>query len=226
MSSNRSRNHTSDAATVDRIQLQRRTTKVLAEDALPEVDRRAEIDELIVGAGWAPFHRAAHSVHLEREDLSSILPWRFYMLDAGACRRLRTLLLERGDVTKIPKMLATADAMIQVTWLPNPSTDPVSGLFKADLVNMEHIAAASAAVQNLLLAATARGIANYWSSGGALRSPELFEKLGIPASEILLGSIFLFPEADDRDAVDVRHTKLRDQRGPIEHWARWVDVED
>ncbi len=225
MASDLSPNPASDATTVDRVQLERRTTKVLAEDDLPEIDHRAQIDDLIVGAGWAPFHRAAHQAHLDRDDLPSILPWRFYMLDAGACRRLRAFLLERGDVTKIPKMLATADAMIQVTWLPNPSTEPVSGLFKADLANMEHIAAASAAVQNLLLAATARGIANYWSSGGALRSPELFEKLGIPASEILLGSIFFFPQTADRDDVEVRHTKLRDQRGPIEHWARWVDVD-
>lgn len=213
------------SATVDRIQRRRRTTKVLAENDLPLVDRRADIEQLIVGAGWAPFHRTAHAIHQDREDLPSVLPWRFYMLDSAACRRLRGILLERGDVTKIPKMLATAEASIQVTWLPNPSTEPVSGLFKADLANMEHIAAASAAVQNLLLAATARDIATYWSSGGALRSPELFEILGIPASEILLGSIFLFPDPSELEGVEIKHTKLRDQRGPIEHWARWVEID-
>ena len=66
--------------------------------------------------------------------------------------------------------------------------------FAATLANMEHIAAAAAAIENLLLAATARGVSNYWSSGGVLRSQIVRQLLAIPPAEIVLGAIFFFPK--------------------------------
>ena len=86
--------------------------------------------------------------------------------------------------------------------------------------NVEHIAAASAAVQNLLLAATARGWESYWSSGGVLREPAVFERLGMDARELPLGSIFLSPDvAHGAIRID---GGLRDERGEVEGWVRWV----
>jgi len=67
---------------------------------------------------------------------------------------------------------------------------------------MEHIAAGSAAIQNVLLGATSRGKRNYWSTGGALlRSSGLRKKLNIPMDEILLGAIFIYPQ--ELPAADV-----------------------
>lgn len=210
------------ATSVDRVIRERRTTKVLADQPLPVMDARETVEELVAGAGWAPFHRVAARVHQEG-SLTSIVPWRFYLVDAAGCRALREVLLERGDKSKIPRMLAAAAALVQATWLPNPPKGPVMGRFEATEENMEHVAAAGAGVQNLLLAATARGISSYWSSGGPLRTPEAFAWMGIPAGEILLGSIFLFPT--DVQGAEVVAGTHRETRGAAGAWSRWVDLD-
>ena len=117
-------------------------------------------------------------------------------------------------------MLAAAEALIQATWLPNPGPLPEGASYAPTLENMEHIAAASAAVQSLLVAATARGFTTYWSSGGILRGAEVFRWLGIPSEEILLGAVFLFPA--DPEGATVNPGKLRDKRGRLRDWRRWV----
>ena len=149
---------------------------MLAEEPLPVVDRREVVDRLLELAGWAPFHRPCDRSHVESEGPGSIVPWRFHAIDAAGCRALREALLER-EAGKIPAMLAAADALIQVTWLPTPGAVPEGAAFAPTHENMEHIAAASAAVQNLLVAATADGFASYWSSGGILRREEIFRWL-------------------------------------------------
>lgn len=205
----------------------RQTVKILARADLPIVDRRDVINEILALAGQAPFHRACDERHRAPTDhgdaLDGIEPWRFHVLDAAACRRLGPE-LPRDSAGKIPAMLAAADALIMATWLPSGETtvamDDEPG-FAVTLTNLEHIAATAAAIENLLLAATARGIANYWSSGGVLRSKSVFEKLGIPTSQILLGALFLFPDAyaDAERAT----SKLRPLRSPPNKWSRWVD---
>ncbi|MBV08802.1 nitroreductase family protein [Rubinisphaera sp.] len=205
-----------------RIVHERCTEKVLSEEPLP-ASGQTLADEILELAAWAPFHRPAHDVHLQDSELTALMPWRFYVLDASSCRKLREELLEK-DSSNVIKMLATADCMVQVTWLPNPPQVelPEKSLFEATLENMEHLAAASAAVQNLLLAATANGIRNYWSSGGVLRSPEVFKRLGIPTQEILLGALFFSPQ--DVQSATIATSKLRDKRGPLSGWVKRVDL--
>lgn len=211
------------AKIVDQVIRDRRTDKVLAEEPFPLQDARHTVEELVATAGWAPFHRVAARVHQEAGALPSIVPWRFHLLDAAGCRALRQALLARGDKSKVPRMLATATALIQATWLPNPPKGELVGIFEPTEENMEHIAAAGAAVQNLLLAATARGIPNYWASGGALRGAEAFGWMGIPTREILLGAVFLFPA--ETDNAEVSPGSHRDNRGAPADWARWVELD-
>ena len=215
----------SDSVKVDDAILQRRTEKVLAASNLPISDCSSTVNELLNLAGKAPFHRACEDAHRRSSSLEGIEPWRFYALSASDCRQLR-LRIPRENAGKIPAMLAAADALIMVTWLPNGSQPQSSGEdpeFPLTLTNMEHIAATAAAIQNLLLAATARGISNYWSSGGVLRSPRVFEMLKIPAIEILLGAIFLFPqEYADAELVT---SKMRSMRTPPQQWSRWVTLD-
>ena len=200
----------------------RKTVKLLSDTPGDSNLGSAVIDSLLSTASWAPFHRPAAKVHQENSKLTSKVPWRFYVLDGPTCRALREQLIQAGDKTKIPKMLATAATLVQVTWLPNPKTNNEAIHYDPTLENMEHIAAASAAVQNLLIAATARGIETYWSSGGGLRRPENLTRLGIPNTEILLGSIFLFTEAPEGSTATPG--KLRDERGDVSSWARWVEL--
>lgn len=186
---------------------------------------RAEIDELLSVAGTAPFHYPSGEQH--REGLRSLAPWRFYKLDAAACRTLLERLRDTPEAGKIRDMLAAADALVMVTWTPDANNPVVAAeeeprAFDGTLRNMEHIAAASAAIQNFLLLATGAGWRSYWSSGGFLRSRDCFSLCNIPQDEILLGAIFLFPE--DVGLSEVRPGKLRGKQGALKDWSVWIDL--
>lgn len=204
------------------------------------------VADLLSLAGMAPFHRACDEIHRTHgggpagSQLKGIEPWRFHALDARACRRLKSL-VPSENAGKIPAMLAACDVLILATWLPNPaSADYQSNVqmsaveangdavhFEPTLANMEHIAAVASAIQNLLLAATARGVPNYWSSGGVLRSAEVFDILGIPSEQVLLGAVFLFPSQSDcsePESCEVVESKLRPHRTGSSCWSRWVTL--
>ena len=206
----------------------RATEKVLADPSSPlpaGEEPRARIDELLAHAANAPFHYQATKDH--RAQLTSPVPWRMYKLDATNCRNLLRHLINQTETGIIRDMLAAADWLVLATWTPD--ADPASDmspreleLFAGSARNMEHIAAAGAAIQNFLLLATEGGWSTYWSSGGVLRSDEVFGLCDIPDREILLGAVFLFPaEAPD---VERRPGKLRDARGAVDDWSRWVEV--
>ena len=179
---------------------------------------------MLADAAWAPFHYPSDKSH--RGVLESPVPWRFYKVDSAGCRKLmQALSAPDSGAGKITAMLAAADALIQVTWLPDSSADPTLATgpaFEGTQRNMEHIAAASAAVQSLLLLATGHGFKTYWSSGGVLRNQDVFNKLGIPLREKLLGSVFLFPQ--DVGNAEIKPGSWRDKRGVVSDWSAWCDV--
>ena len=177
---------------------------------------------------------------LERESCHSLVR----AIEQGADQH-QSEIWRNAPRSKIPSMLRAAGALILVTWLPDPAPvdeglesgsedrsaqakDQATGdqqaaserLAEHRLRNEEHLAAAAAATQNLLVAATAREMANYWSSGGVLRTVEARALAGIPAEQPLLGAIFLFPEPQEDDTFVTG--KLRDLRGPIGSWCRRV----
>lgn len=203
----------------------RRTDKTLGDPAAPPPDAglsREALDAMLETAGFAPFHYAAVAAH-RQGALSSIVPYRVYKLDGPTCRRLLSWLqtseLEPG---KILNMLAAANALCLVTWLPEEGAKSEGDAFAGTTINMENIAAASAAVQNLLLLATEAGLRSYWSSGGVLRGPEVFEKLDIPSAEILLGAVLLFPA--DVGGAEIMPGKLREKRGALNDWSAWREI--
>lgn len=182
------------------------------------------VEELIALAGKAPFHHESNEIH-RKGNLIGVEPWRFHALDSETCRVLLASLKEDVPMKAsegIKQMLAAADALILVTWLPERSRS-LSRKFHPNVKNMEHIAATGAAIQNLLLAATSRGITNYWSSGGCLRKPNVLNFLGIPKQEILLGAVFLFPEPD-ADKATIIHGENREKRGEPAKWMDWVNL--
>lgn len=214
----------------DEIIKQRRTSKALGDIHHPvtitDPTFRETISEILAVAGCAPYHKPANAMHVT-DTLPSPVPWRFYVLDSAGCNQLLTTLQkwveESGDAIwmrgKIPAMLSAAGALIQATWLPEPTQTDLP--YEPTLLNTEHIAAASAAIQNLLLSATAHNIPTYWSSGGTLRDPKIFDHLGIPPNQQLLGSIFLFPDTTD---AEVFGGKQRDKRENGGAWTQWVEL--
>lgn len=201
----------------------RQTSKVLGDidqPLEPSGLERDQIDCWLKAAGNAPFHYQTERQH--REQLTSQVPWRMYKLDANACRELLSALkISAPEAGKILNMLAACDALILATWTPDVCEDQ-GMMFEGTERNMEHIAAASAAVQNLLLLATEGGYRSYWSSGGVLRAPDIFKRFDIPLCEILLGAIFIYP--DDVGTSEIKEGKLKDARGALKDWSRWVSV--
>ena len=219
---------------VDAIIKKRKTEKVLANSTW-EISQDQEklhktIDDLLELAAHAPFHKKCDVIHVERSDLKSCIPWRAYVLDTVNCRLLYDH-IEKENIKagKISNMLAAADALIMITWLPDSfetknKSEVCETDFEGSLKNMEHIAAASAAIQNILLGATSRNIPNYWSSGGQLRLPELREYLNISLQEVLLGAIFLFPEDINKPNTIVKSGLMRESGKELSTWSKRIDL--
>ncbi len=207
----------------------RRTYKVIGDLKAPicsaSIDK-SSVDLLLTASANAPFHCACDRVH--KTELSSPVPWRVHKLQANDCNKLKDFLIESGDVTKVPNMLSAAEYLFQVTWLPDEDTIINRGAgndeqaFSGTLRNMEHIAAASAFIQSLLLAGEEQGVMTYWSSGGALKSAEVFEYLKIPLNQLLLGAIFFFPK--EIEHAQIKQGAMKDARGSVEEWSKWCDL--
>ena len=143
---------------------------------------RVVLDDLCEQASWAPTHRMTQ-------------PWRFAVLDQPAIARLSAYLLATPAIAAVPdaakgaaklakllERLPSLGAMIQVTWVREARPE----------LDLEEHAAASAAVQNLPLAATAAGLGSFWSTNPALSHPLTQAWCGSdPASEGFLGSLWL-----------------------------------
>lgn len=225
-----------DHEVLDRILRSRHTSKImLSPDRLAETDvlwsphHEQCLKTMLEGAAWAPFHRRADEATHRQGELDSVVPWRFHVLDRAACLALLEYLQKQVEESSDPKwarawqskiknMLAACGALVQATWLPDPAESGGDPQLTSN--NVEHIAAAGAAIQNLLLAAQAHGWRSYWSSGGILRDEQVFEYLGINAHESLLGALFLTP--GEVTGATVVPGGLRDQRGNVDSWARWV----
>lgn len=214
--------------TTDEAIKQRRTRKLRADISQPlpvKTDEkfRRLMEEIISLAGRAPFHHQSEARH--RTQLDGPEPWRFYALDTAACRTLLENYKQQNPCKcseGTMQMLAAADGLILSYWLPEKNPD-TARKFYPNITNQEHIAATAAAIQNMLLAATARGINIYWSSGGCLRKDKTQAFLGIPEEEILLGAVFLFPD-DYSVTTEVKPGKNHDIRTSPEHWMRWLGL--
>lgn len=200
----------------------RKTTKILSPTPLLTSNFNAAlINELLTAAHWAPFHKPCADNH-RNGGLDAIMPWRFYILGSESCRKLNEKLKPLDKpLGKIEGLLNSADYLIQATWTPDTENASDDALFHGSLANMEHIAAASAAIQNILLTATAKGIANYWSSGGVLRDKFVFDTLGIDKAQILLASIFLF-STNNHPNCEQQYSKMRDKRSAISQYSKQV----
>ena len=217
--------------TVEDALRRRATVKVFADPSDPPAVPETLITDIraaVADAGWAPFHYPADASH--RDALPSPLPWRMHVLDHAACRtlieRLRSLSedAEGGPLasvmsSKVPSMLAAAGAVVLVTWLPHPDRG-AKGTDRT--INEEHLMAAAAATQSLLLSLTERGHRTYWSSGGALRTRPVLDLLGCGAGEQFAAAVFVWPPAGQaEESVPGKHRKTR---GEPADWSRDVVI--
>jgi nitroreductase len=196
----------------------RRTLKVLSQENIEVKDISDDVLEILEMGGKAPFHYI--NGNASEKELKSLAPWRFYVLNGESCRNLADYFIDNEiEGGKIIQMLRAAQTLIQVTW---SAEEPETGGLLSQQTNIEHIAATSAAVQNMLLTATALGYENYWSSGGALREDCFKELLGIPFDEGLLASLFIFDS--NTETCKTKKGGLRGRQGGIDNYCKVVNL--
>ena len=212
----------------------RQTAKVLADSpwapSLTQDEQERLREHLLNLAAKAPYHYKSAERYKTGVQTSS-LPFRCYTLDGATCNALASQLASLDPPPgKILNMLWAAELLIITTWLPDvfgtqPEHREMEPLpFVGNLRNMEHIAATGAAIQNMLVGATAEEYPNYWSSGGVLRQEAARKILEIPMEEIMLGAVFIFPKDALERASQIMPGKLREEGKALESFSKKVTL--
>ena len=153
------------------------------------------IERLCQAAVWAPNHHRTW-------------PWRFAVFTGDARRRLGEAL------ASFELANGAAEAKVEkarTKYLRAPVMLAVGCVADANLVTAtEDRDAVAAAVQNLLLAATAEGLSSYWGTGSVTVAPAVKELCGLAAADQLVALVYLGwplgldPEAPARPEPQIR----------------------
>ena len=140
-----------------------------------------QVNQLLELADWAPTHG-----HTE--------PWRFKVYAGDKikdfCLAHAELYQKHSDPEKFlqekyEKLLHMGDkaSHVIIAYMQRGNLPKIPVL--------EEIAATSCAIQNLLLGATALGIASYWGSGGMAYHPPMKQMLQLRDEDMVLGILYL-----------------------------------
>lgn len=145
------------------------------------------IDRLIRLAATAPNHKRT-------------FPWRFRIITGEGRAQLGEALAHdlidlgqpEAKIEKARSKYLRAPAVIAVA--------SVSG--EDDTMTAENRDAVSAAIQTLLLGATASGLASYWSTGGAMTSARVRRFCGFDDTDTMVGLLYLGWPTGDPPPID------------------------
>jgi nitroreductase len=165
----------------------RRTIGKSEGDVPPET-----IAALIEAATWAPNHKMTQ-------------PWRFSVLTGDARARLGEVWAQSAAAQVAPEHRETFIAGESKKPLRAPVVIVVSVRTDADpIMADEDFAATAAAVQNLLLAAHARGLAAGWKSGKICYSREVKQFLGLDPTDRIIALVYLGAVAKEEPPIKPR----------------------
>jgi nitroreductase len=140
---------------------------------------RETITELIEAATWAPNHKLTQ-------------PWRFTVVTGAARERLGEVWARDAAATVDPAARAAVLEGEAKKPLRAPALVIVSTRTDANPVTAEEdLAATAAAVQNLLLAAHAKGLSAAWKTGKIVHNAEVKRFLGIEPSDRVIAVVYL-----------------------------------
>ena len=177
---------------------ERRAIKEYDETPIP----REWIEELLDAAHWAPNHKLTH-------------PWRFHVFTGAGRERLVSareaatrVAAERRDREVTPEDLGFARAkcysapvIVIVSMVNDP--DPIT--------DQENYAACWAAIENLLVAATARGLGSYPSTGDWINENLVGPACGLGEDERAVSCVFVGHSQQETMA----------KRLPVERHTHW-----
>lgn len=151
----------------------------------PDPVPRELVEQILDAAATAPNHRR-------------LRPWRFVVLTGDARLRL-------GDL--MAQSLINRNAGVNTELLESERKKPLRapvvvavGVDKPGLVKIteiENICACAAAVENMLLAAHALGLAAIWKTGGAVDDVDIKSFLGFEADQPLIAFVYMgYPDVE------------------------------
>ena len=156
----------------------------------------------------APALRRILAAGAAAPDHGRLVPFRFLVIEGEARARLGELFAasmggrpgtSAGEIEKWREAPMRAPVLVVVVARVKP------GLAKVPEV--EQVAAAACAAQNILLAAHALGFAGKWSTGTVAYDPLVREGLGLGAEDTIMGILYLatataMPEGAPRPALE------------------------
>lgn len=134
---------------------------------------REVLDRILEAATWAPNHRLTE-------------PWRFFVLQGDARVAFGEALVPECETEKAAEALRT-----KVVRAPVLIVAAQRGTPDNPELDLEDYGATCAAVQNLLLAAHAEGLAAKWSTGEMAASPAAFAHLGLAEADRIVALLYL-----------------------------------
>jgi len=149
----------------------------------PDLLPRSVIEKLLAAGAQAPNHY-------------KVRPWRFVVLTGAARERLGEA-LAASFKEKFPDLPEEGLAKERAKPLRAPLIVAVGVDKPAEpkIDEIENVAAAAAACQNILLAAQAEGLGAIWRTGDSARDPRVKEFLGFSPDQHLIGFIYVgYPE--------------------------------
>lgn len=166
---------------------------------------RAEITELLECAVRAPTHYLTQ-------------PWRFHVLTGEALEGLAQAIAdEQVDSSGAGRDEALEQARTKVSRAPvvivvtcEPQTD------REGVVELEEVVATAMALQNLLLAAYAKGLGAMLRTGAVAYHAAIRERLGLGEGERVVGMVYLGYPSGERQKTE---------REPASAKTRWVGWE-
>ena len=171
-------NDTKEADLEQAIRL-RRTTK--PDKMTGQVIDNKEIIEILGLADWAPTHARTE-------------PWRFIVYDNA---KVKEFTLQHAELFKQysnPESF-TQQKYDNISNLGNNVSHVIIAWMKRvethKIPEIEEVSSASCAIQNLLLGATARGIASFWSTGGMAHHAAFKSLLGLGEEDKVLAILYL-----------------------------------
>ncbi|EHQ30727.1 nitroreductase family protein [Mucilaginibacter paludis] len=155
----------------------RRTTKP------PEMNGKKIPDEVITQllelADWAPTH-------------ANTEPWKFVVYTNGKEFGKQHAELYKANTPDDQYMQMTYEKLLH---MPDKASHVIVSTMQRKPTTripvLEEIAATACAMQNILLGATALGIASYWGSGGMVHSRAMKTFLALGDEDIVMGVLYL-----------------------------------
>jgi nitroreductase len=150
---------------------------------------RETITELIEAATWAPNHKLTQ-------------PWRFTVVTGAAREKLGEVWGREAAAKADPAARAAVQEGEAKKPLRAPALIVVSTRTDANPVTAEEdLTATAAAVQNLLLAAHAKGLSAAWKTGKIVYNAEVKRFLGIEQSDRVIAVVYLGAVAKEEPAA-------------------------